>query len=74
MQFVCQHDAITRLGTTNAFLEKAGPTAISGVGGISCRTPHGVYRVALPLSNGEHAVLTGVCLDRITQTFPLYPL
>ena len=35
---------------------------------------HGVYMIRLPLLNGQDAVLAGVCLDRITNTFPLYPI
>ena len=37
-------------------------------------SPHGIYEVKLPLHNGRNAVLSGVCLDRITSTFPFYPL
>ena len=72
-QFVCQFDAINRIGE-RAVIEVIGPTDLGGVGGIKLETPHGVYRVALPLGNGEEAVLTGACLDKITETFPNYPL
>ena len=73
MQFVCRYSAVTRLGV-RAIVEQEGPTGISGVGGISMETPHGIYKVKLPLNNGHDATLTGVCLDQITQTFPVYPL
>ena len=33
-----------------------------------------MYQVQLPLHNGKNAVFTGVCLDQVTATFPLYPL
>ena len=33
---------------------------------------HRVYKICLPLINGREAVLAGVCLDQITNTFPLY--
>ncbi len=72
-QFVVEQNAVTRLGS-RAFLEQQGPTKLSGVGGIQLETPHGIYRVALPLSDGKDAVLTGVSLDKITETFPMYPL
>lgn len=32
------------------------------------------YQVKLPLFNGNDAVLSGVCLNRITLEFPKYPL
>ena len=35
---------------------------------------HGEYQVTLPLFNGEEATFTGLCLDQITQKFPVYPL
>ena len=72
-QFVCQFGAINRIGR-RAVMEVEGPTDLGGVGGIKLETPHGIYRVALPLGNGEEAVLTGACLDKITETFPNYPL
>ena len=72
-QFVCQFDAINRIGQ-RAVIEVQGPTDLGGVGGIKLESPHGIYRVALPLGNGEEAVLTGACLDKITETFPSYPL
>ena len=38
------------------------------------KTIHGIYRVKLPLFNGNDAVFSGVCLDQITVQFPKYPL
>ena len=37
-------------------------------------TLHGIYRIKLPLHNGKNAVFDSLCLDKITSTFPTYPL
>ena len=35
----------------------------------------GIYAVKIPLADGQsEAVLTGACLDQITEVFPTYPL
>ena len=72
-KFCCQHNAVRRLGS-RAIIEEQGPTTLYGVGGIKLETPHGIYKIVLPLSDGGDAVMTGVCLDKITETFPEYPL
>ena len=33
-----------------------------------------MYTVKIPLPNDKHATMTGVCLEKITTTFPIYPL
>ena len=70
---VIRHDAVVRLGD-RAKSEFKGPISIGGVGNIEMESKHGVYRINLPLLNGKQAVLAGVCLDRITSTFPHYPI
>ena len=35
---------------------------------------HRIYQVKIPLHNGENATMSGVCLEKITATFPSYPL
>ena len=40
---------------------------------MTMETPHGYYGVKLPVSGGQ-ALLSGICLDMITQPFSLYPL
>ena len=47
---------------------------MGGVGDTKTVAAHGEYQVRLPLHNGKNAVLTGACLDKITVTFPQYPL
>ena len=45
-----------------------------GVGETSAKSDHGIYQIRLPLHAGKNEVLSGVCLERITHTFPEYPL
>ena len=35
---------------------------------------YGADSVRLPLKNGREAVLSGLCLKKVTATFPIYPL
>ena len=68
-----RHQAVTRLGS-RATQECVGPIKLGGVGGITTVSAYGVYKVKLPLFNGDDAQFTGVCLDDITGTFPEYPI
>ena len=70
---VSRHSAIQRIGS-RAKLEVKGPISLGGVGNLKTESQHGIYQVRLPLVNGNNAVLTGVCLDQITNTFPIYPI
>ena len=70
---VIRHEAVTKLGN-RAKQELKGPISIGGVGDLAMESPYGIYRVCLPLSNGNEAVPAGVCLENITNTFPLYPI
>ena len=45
-----------------------------GVGGITTQSPHRIFSIRLPLGSGNDAILTGACMERITETFPLYTL
>ena len=67
------YDAVKRLGDTRAFQIEPGPIKLQGVAGMTMETPHGYYGVKLPVSGGQ-ALLSGICLDMITQPFSLYPL
>ena len=71
--FVATINAIRRIGD-RAKQVHAGPITLGGVGGITTKSHHGIFSVKLPLSNGKDATLTGVCIDKITETFPFYPL
>ena len=51
-----------------------GPIKVSGFGGLSTKSPFEIYSVNLPLHNGRNALLSGVCLAKITDNFPQYSL
>ena len=70
---VCRYQAVRSIGD-RAIQEFEGPITLGGVGDIKTQSPHGVYKVRLPLHNGEDATMSGVCIDQITATFPNYPL
>ena len=71
--FVSRYNAIQRLGS-RATQECIGPITLRGVGGISTQSAHGIYSIKLPLGRVNEVMLTGVCMDQITETFPSYPL
>ena len=54
--------------------EIPGSINLGGVGKCKMESPRGIYLVKLPLYNGKNAVLSGICLDKITSTFPIYHL
>ena len=72
-QFVSEYNGVVRLGA-RAKMVVPGPLNIGGVGGTVAIARHGEYEVKLPLFNGEEAIFRGLCLDQITQKFPVYPL
>ena len=51
-----------------------GPIELGGVNDFKVKTPHGVYCLKLPLTNGKNAVLDAVCFDKITTTLQQYQL
>ena len=53
---------------------KKGPFPLVGVNEKKSMSQHGKYKLELPLHDGEPAKITGLCLDKITSTFPTYPL
>ena len=71
--FCSRHEAVKRLGA-RAVETRPGPVMIGGVCGMTSTTPYGIHEVKLPLANGKDATMSGVCLERITEKFPLYPL
>ena len=72
-QFVSEHDAVLKLGS-RARQTMPGPIDLGGVGGTVAVAWHGEYEVSLPLFDGTNIPFTGLCLDQITQKFPVYPL
>ena len=57
-----------------AKLDFPGPLIIKGVNKQESSCPHGQWTIDLPLKNGREAKLSGLCLDAITEPFPMYPL
>ena len=53
---------------------RPGPIDLKGVGDQTSTCFDGVYSISLPLSNGGNAILTGLCLPRVTSHFPEYQL
>ena len=51
-----------------------GPITITGVGDQKSVCKDGVYSVRLPLHDGRSAIISGLCMSKITGTFPLYKL
>ena len=70
---VARYSAIQRIGD-NAYQEIEGPVMLGGVGESKLESPYGIYQIKLPLHNGKMAVLSGICLEKITSKFPNYPL
>ena len=42
--------------------------------GTSTQSQHGIYSVKIQLNNGTKATMSGVCLSKVTSTFPTYQL
>ena len=70
---VSRYNVIKTIGN-RAVQELPGPVSIGGVGNTEVKTTHGIYRVKLPLFNGNDAISIGVCLGQMTVQFPKYPL
>ena len=72
---VCRKEAVDYLQN----MERAkrvvdGPLMLSGVGDQKSICKHGKYDIKIPLHNGKDIHLCGICLDKVTGTFPSYPL
>ena len=70
---VSRYSAIKHLGR-RAEQEYRGPVQLGGVGGVKAESKYGIYQVKLPLHSGSDAILSGVCLEKITESFPTHPL
>ena len=47
---------------------------MGGVGGVTTKSPYGAYTIKLPLCDDTEARFSGVCLRKVTETFPRYPI
>ena len=65
-------DSLMKLGLAKNILK--GPLVLSGVACQKSICEFGKFQITLPLYNGENINLSGICLDKITSTFPNYPL
>ena len=51
-----------------------GPITLSGVGDNKTVCQDGVYKINLPLFKGKEATMSGLCLDKVTGSFPEFSL
>ena len=65
-------DKLLKLG--RAVQTVKGPLHITGVGDNQTVSNDGEFSISLPLHSGENAILTGVCLPKVTGDFPNYNL
>ena len=61
-------DLLAKLGLAKNI--RKGPILLSGVGDHTSCTDHGRFLITLPLYNGQNVNLSGLCLDKLTSTFP----
>ena len=71
--FIVRQSVINTLGDYATKLSDE-PIQLGGVAETSTVSTLGTYNVRLPLFNGNMASLSGICLESITSTFPMYPL
>ena len=72
---VCSKDGTTRLSKCRG--DRAtevipGPTQLIGVSDTVIESEHGLWTLKLPMANGKNAVVTGLCLNKVTHTIPDY--
>ena len=71
--FIISAKAVTLLGPAAKLVNQEQIT-VGGLGESVTKSTRGTYQVNLPMHDGEIISLVGICLDRITSTFPYYPL
>ena len=64
--------ALQKLG--RALQIRAGNITMTGVGGIDSITKWGEWSIILPLKSGYDAIISGVCMEKVTAEFPDYDL
>ena len=52
--------------------DSIGPVTISGVGVQKSVCHDGMYSIRLPLVGGENAVISRLCMSKVTTDFPVY--
>ena len=63
-------DYLQKLGRAN--VELSGPIEWVGEQKSTCK--HSAYSIRLPLKYEHEAVLSSLCLNKVTATFPIYLL
>ena len=63
---------LEKMGRASKILD--GPVTLSGVGDNKSVCPHGLYKINIPLVSGKDINMNGICLDTVTNEFPIYPL
>ena len=70
---VSRYSAIKRLGKRTK-QEYKGPVQLRGVREVKTESKFCIYKIELPPCSVSDAVLSGVCLEKITESFPIYQL
>jgi len=74
-EMICKKSAIDKLARLGRASQiHPGPINISGVGNNKTVSKDGVYTVTLPMGEGQEAVMSGVCLNKVTGKFPVFSL
>ena len=72
---VCKKSAIDKLVSQGrASCVTPGPITLTGVGDNKTVCQEGVYKITLPLLKGKEATMSGLCLDKVTGSFPEFSL
>ena len=72
---IVRKSAVEKLAAINRAKQVVpGPCVLTGVGDQKTECVEGVYSICLPLHNNRNAILTGLCLPKITTKFPTYEL
>ena len=72
---VCSKDATPRLSKCRgdrAIEVIPGPTQLIGVSDTVIKSEQGLWMLKLPMANGKNAVVSGLCLNKVTHTIPDY--
>ena len=65
-------DKLVSVGRAKCLVE--GPIVLEGAGGQISSHEEGIWEVTLQLGNGQDAVMSGLCCEKLTSPFPLYCL
>ena len=72
---VSKMEAVSKLEEVGkASIVKPGTIVLGGIGNLKTESSHGIYKVELTMADGNPAIMSGVCLDKVTAKFPTHPL